>query len=295
MIIISAGAGLGNQMYEYAFYLRMKKQYPKTKVYLDPDYAFVYAHNGFEVESIFGLKSERAKREDVYRIGDGSFLANTKEYKSFGAKIKRKMGIHKKSFIIQKDFTEFYPEVLRLNPIKDWYLYGPFANSRYFDSIKDEVCDIYTFPAIDKNNRNTIEKIQKTYSVSLHIRRGDYLKEGVVTLGIDYYKKAIDIIAQKCGKKEEEMDFFVFSDDLEYVNKLFGTKENYHIISENKGKNSFRDMQLMSKCQHNITANSTFSFWGAYLNKNKDAIVVSPKEPFKGCLHPFACEEWIKI
>lgn len=282
-------------MYEYAFYLRMKKQYPKTKVYLDPDYAFVYAHNGFEVERIFGLESERAKREDIYRIGDSSFLANTKEYKSFVAKIKRKMGIHKSSFIMQKDYTEFYPQVFMLNPLKDWYLYGPFANSFYFDSIEEDVRNIFVFPTIDSINRKTMDRIQKTDSVSLHIRRGDYLTEGVGILGIDYYRKAIEIITQKCGKEEKDMDFFVFSDDSEYANQVFGTKGNYHIITENKGENSYRDMQLMSECKHNITANSTFSFWGAYLNKRKDAVVVCPKEPFKGCMHPFACEKWIKI
>ena len=89
--------------------------------------------------------------------------------------------------------------------------------------------------------------------------------------------------------------FFVFTDDIEYAEKLFYDTSKFIIVKGNSGRNSYRDMQLMSLCRHNITANSTFSFWGAYLNRNNDKIVVAPDIPFSGTKNPFICDDWIRI
>ena len=86
-----------------------------------------------------------------------------------------------------------------------------------------------------------------------------------------------------------------FSDDIDYVRNNFGWVENLYIVSGNIGGNSYRDMQLMSLCAHNINANSTFSFWGAYLNRNPNKIVIAPRRPVNRCKYPFACEGWIMM
>ena len=91
--------------------------------------------------------------------------------------------------------------------------------------------------------------------------------------------------------------FFVFSNDHDFCRKLFDGRIKYEIVDGNIEKDSFRDMQLMSNCKHNIIANSTFSFWGAYLNKNPEKIVIAPNLGVGVTEHnvPFACPEWIKI
>ena len=93
-----------------------------------------------------------------------------------------------------------------------------------------------------------------------------------VSLGRDYYEKAVDYIKEKV----ENPRFFIFSDDVDFVNKEFDWLSDKCIVTGNEGDESYRDMQLMSLCKHNITANSTFSQWGALLNKNKDHITVYP-------------------
>ncbi|MBR3307241.1 MAG: alpha-1,2-fucosyltransferase [Lachnospiraceae bacterium] len=295
MIIISAGAGLGNQMFEYAFYLAMKDRYPNTKVCIDPDYAFVSAHNGYEVEEIFGLRSDRAGIKDIDRIGDVAYLANAESYGSLFSKLRRKLKLKKASFLMQKDFTEFYPEYLDLDSGKSWYLFGPFANYKYFDDIKEIVTQAFIFPEIDEKNRQKAELIMNSTSVSVHVRRGDYVEQGVKTLDREFYDAAVNLICRETGKCEEEITLFVFSDDGDYVKRLFDDKKKVVFVGGNTGKNSFRDMQLMSLCQHNIIADSTFSFWGAYLNRNPDKIVIGPDRPFKGFKNPFSCDDWIRL
>ncbi len=125
------------------------------------------------------------------------------------------------------------------------------------------------------------EEISQTNSVSIHIRRGDYLLEnGAIEMG--YYSKAIRKLEQIEELSEDEFDFYVFSDDERFAKEIFGKIKNYHIIDGNTGNKSYRDMQLMSLWKHNIVANSTFSFWGAYLNKNSDKVVIAPSIPFGG-------------
>ena len=295
MIIVSAGAGLGNQMFEYAFYLKLKKQYPAISIYLDPDYAFVPAHNGYEVEEIFGLNSNRPTKEEILLVGDKSYLANIDGYTSIFNKLRRKLKIRKKTFLIQKDFTEYYPEFLELDSEKSWYLYGPFANYKYFSDIKEEVLKAFSFPEIDEKNRWIAEQIKNNQSISVHVRRGDYVDQGVDTLKSSFYDNAIELIKQKTLLKDDDITIYIFSDDRDYVQKIFKDRKNVVFVEGNTGKCSYRDMQLMSMCRHNIIADSTFSFWAAYLNSNPQKIVVGPERPFKGFKNPFTCDDWIRL
>lgn len=295
MIIISVGAGLGNQMFEYSFFLRMKSVYPETGIFIDPDYAFPSAHNGYELESVFGIQAEKTDKKNVFRYGDAAYLLNSSEKNLLVNKIRRKLGIKKSSFFAQKDFTEYYPELLSLDISKSWYLFGPFANSAYFSEIEDEIKGRFVFPDIDKHNEQLAWGITHSESVSIHVRRGDYVEWGIDTLSKEYYHRAIELIIEKKGIPKEKIRFFVFSDDEKYVKELFCGVDNVNYVTGNTGLNSFRDMQLMSLCKHNIIADSTFSFWGAYLNKNPDKIVVGPNRPFKGCKNPFSCDDWFRL
>ncbi len=188
----------------------------------------------------------------------------------------------------------FCPEIYSLRSInKDIYLEGYWQNENYFKGIQNIIRKEFV------PKKEISEKIDNQKSVSLHIRRGDYVKDEntkkiFAVLGLDYYKNAIDLIAKKIGNPE----IFVFSDDIPWV------KENLKIdlpVRFVENKEDYEDMWLMSRCQHHIIANSSFSWWGAWLGNNPDKIVIAPKQWFakeemekrKG--FDIVPENWIKI
>ena len=161
--------------------------------------------------------------------------------------------------------------------------------------IKEKVLQTFVFPDIDEKNKDIAKQIENSQSISVHVRRGDYVEQGVDTLKGSFYDRAIEIIKQKTTLKDEDIKIYVFSDDKEYVQKLFKDRSNVIFVDGNTGKDSYRDMQLMSMCRYNVIADSTFSFWGAFLNRNVQKIVIGPDRPFKGFKNPFSCDDWIKL
>ena len=164
--------------------------------------------------------------------------------------------------------------------------------------MEDELQEVFQFPIIkDKNNLEIINKIKNCNSVSVHIRRGDYLIDTNYRMfgGIcdeNYYAEAFKIIK----KYVQNPTFFIFSDDIEWSKMHICQKENCYFVTINKKEDSWKDMFLMSICKHNIIANSTFSWWGAYLNKNKSAIVISPDIFIKTDINSDIYKEnWIKL
>jgi hypothetical protein len=150
--------------------------------------------------------------------------------------------------------------------------------------IQDKIRTDFQFNKItDEVNLNHIQKIQDCNSVSLHIRRGDYISiqknaSKFIALDIQYYENAI----KKISSLISNPIFFVFSDDVDWVKQNLKSEFETHYISNNNTKTtSYIDMQLMSMCQHNIIANSTFSWWAAWLNSNTNKIVISPSKWFQ--------------
>ena len=290
MIIISMGGGLGNQMFEYAFAFSMGKKYPETEIKFDIKYGFPRSHNGIEIFNIFGIIPQIASYDEIKKLTGRFPLYGEKIKLSIYDRMVRKLHFYPRSLWIQRDYTQYYDIVNNLDSSKSYYMYGPFANYRYFRDYGDEIVRRYHFPEVSGSNKKYENEIKKSNSVSIHIRRGDYVKEGIQLAGDDYYNKAISII----NKKIDNPKFFVFSDEIEYSRKLLKDYECVFVEGNTKS-NSFIDMQLMSMCKHNIIANSTFSFWGGYLNNNVNKIVIAPNLPFSGCSCAFTCDEWINI
>ncbi len=294
MMVVCFGDGLGNQMFQYAFFYSLKKRYSSSYIKMDINYIYGSAmHNGFELDSVFGIKREECAHAEALILAD-YFPQYLKRYIpiNFFHKVRRVLLGVKKTFIVQEDATVFYPEVYQLNPLYSYMFKGNWINEKYFQEYRDELMNIFTFPPFDDDqNRLYMNEILAANSVSIHIRRGDYLQSPLYTLGIKYIQTAVQIINQKVNTPK----YFVFTDDPEYVSKHFSFIDNMTVINGNKGKKSFRDMQLMSLCKHNIIANSTFSFWGAYLNRNTDKIVIAPRKAANKLKNPFACNDWIKI
>lgn len=293
MIIISFGCGLGNQMFEYAFYLSMKKVYPNVEIKADMQYALPIEHNGYELEKIFGICIEESTLREVLKYSE--YIPRKKKYFMLRVLrfIRKKFGRAKKSFYVQKDFTEFYSDVYSLEAEKNYYLLGIWGNEKYFLGMEHILKnDVFVFPMERLNHRSKEYKDMiesKETSISVHIRKGDFVQYNNPILSRVYYEKAMKIVREKYSN----ITFFVFSDDEIYAKELLIELDNVVFINGNYGNDSWMDMYLMSICKHNIIANSSFSFWGAYLNKNINKLVIAPNVAFRNCKNAFTCKEWI--
>lgn len=294
MFIVCFGDGLGNQMFQYAFYKAMKKNYPENDVFMDVFRIYGKPiHNGFELDQIFGIEKEEVQLAKALRLAD--YWPNTKlSYKVMNRihGLRRYLLGPKESHVRQDDPTAFYKEVFNLSTLKSYILCGNWVNEKYFQPYRSEILEDFKFPAF--SNQRNIEysnRMQNSESVSVHIRKGDYLGSGMINLPVEYYRMA----KIEMEKRVMSPHYFIFTDDKTAIDEYLLLFDNYTIIENNRGNQSFRDMQLMSVCKHNIIANSTFSFWGAYLNQNRQKVVIAPNKAKTDFRNPFACDEWILV
>ena len=166
---------------------------------------------------------------------------------------------------------------------------SPLSSEEVKEKIKKTNLERYGSENVGSNEMIK-EKIRNTNSVSIHVRRGDYCQLGLDIVGKEYYKKALDIIFSKVV----EPQVFVFSDAD--VKDMFCDLKNINLnyITTNKKEKSFVDMYLMSECKHNIIANSTFSYWGAWINNNPEKIVIRPKMQTKD-RETWKVQDWILL
>ena len=282
MKIISINSGLGNQMFQYAFYIFLKNEIKiKSKIMFRID---CHAHNGFELERIFSnIKIKRAPYLlkfiiKVYFLLDKISMRFLKKH------------LKLKWFFIVRDPKGYRIAYTNEKVYKEsfYFLCLLFNIKYYYDNNKEIIFERFQFPVIkDKKNLEILNKIETTNSVSLHVRLGDHL-QNIHAFNLsksNYY----DLAIQEIKSRVKNPHFFIFSDEVDKCRNFFKDLKDCYFIDWNKDKNSYRDMQLMSLCKHNIMANSSFSFWGAYLNKNKDKTVIGLKEYM-----PYP-DEWIKI
>ena len=160
-------------------------------------------------------------------------------------------------------------------------LTGYFQTEKYFTTYHNELCELFIPSEPLSTYQNSVkEMIEKSKSLSLHIRRGDYLSntEALKTHGIcniDYFNRAVNYLI-KTEEVDNKTKFFIFSDDINWCRENISfTNEMIFVVGDNQAPE--KDMYLMSLCDNNIISNSTFSWWGAWLNKNKDKVVIAPK------------------
>ena len=168
----------------------------------------------------------------------------------------------------------FDPKVLELDRA---YLVGWWQSEKYFKGVKDEVRKAFTFKHVNLSEEmlSYKEAMENSNSVSVHIRRGDYLQVDEVYGGIcteEYYKKAM----KKMQEDVPNCHFFIFTNDVPWVKKHM-QGENITVVEGNDEDAGYIDMYLMTCCKHYILANSSFSWWGCYLNASKDKKVIAPK------------------
>lgn len=292
MLIVALNGGLGNQMFQYAFYLACCEHYKDIIIKVDTSMLKKSVHNGLELVDVFGINLDICERKDVARCAEFAPLnmwgnkVLTNLYR-----IRRYFFGTKNSYIHQENATCYYKEVFELNRLYSYYLDGIWANEMYFKSISEKIKKTFVFKAtLNEKNLKIKERIENSNSVSIHIRLGDYKKYKNGVLPISYYKNAISYIEEHVRNPQ----FFIFSDDINEARKIIKQKNSY-FIDGNIGRANYLDMYLMSLCKNNIITNSTFSFWAAYLNNNPGKVVVYPQIPFMDCKYPYACENWVMI
>jgi hypothetical protein len=172
----------------------------------------------------------------------------------------------------------YNPDIAGVGP--NTYLHGYFQSEKYFTQIEDIIrreLSIKTPPS-DENTR-WLKMVNQPNSVSLHVRRGDYIAAGnaYAVCDHDYYKRAIDLIASKL---DADPSVFIFSDDPAWAKENIKLGYKPQVSAHNDGSKPYEALRLISHCPHNITANSPFSWWGSWLNNNPEKIIVAPKAWF---------------
>lgn len=304
MIIVQLMGGLGNQLQQYALYKHLESE--GIDVRLDVSW--------FDESRQKNMAAPR--RLELSDFGGISYVTpnNSEVSKLIGSddirgKIRRKL--FKNSIKVFDENGRIYvPELIDgilSGRTKDLYLRGYFACDYYYASILPKIRDDIDFNISENGNYPAIQKIandmSKTESVSIHLRRGDYLDSinqemfgGICT--DRYYEGCIGYFIEKMAQNTE-LTFFIFSDDISYAHEFAAKMRTSNhdlpimvvdVASDGQNNN---DMYLMSRCKHNITANSTFSFWGARLNNNIDKIVFRPTKHRND--HIFEYEEMKKL
>lgn len=191
----------------------------------------------------------------------------------------RIIGVQQIQYIKERKLN-FQPEILSLGD--DIYLDGYWQSEKYFLEIEDVIRKEFSLVnTLTSASQDIAEQIKDCESVSIHVRRGDYVSDPKTNsvhgvCGVEYYYSAIDVI----NKKIDSPHFFIFSDDLNWACCNIKIDAPTIYVRSNNCLKDYEDMYLMSKCKHHIIANSSFSWWGAWLNENPEKIVIVPRKWF---------------
>jgi hypothetical protein len=266
MIIVKIMGGLGNQLQQYALAEKLESMGKQVKLDISE-----YEHpeamgtpRQLELKHFPGITYECCTEEEKQQLlGKPDIFS----------RIRMRLDPDRRR--LYRETPVMYDEAIF--SFQDMYLEGYFACEKYYIDRIDVLREKLAFPVKEGSvNARMAAAMAEEESVSIHLRRGDYLNpenqsifEHICT--DSYYAKAEEYIRQRC----EHPHFYVFSDDTAYAADRYRGEE-YTIVDVNHGEDNYFDMYLMSRCRHNICANSTFSFWGARLNSHPDKITVRP-------------------
>lgn len=288
MIIVNIACGLANRMFQYSYYLYLQKLGYDVKA--DFYRTARLEHENVEWNSVFpNAPILQASAWDVFKTGGGSDVVSRirRRYFPFICKV--------------KSLSAFEAPLPDRNG-HSVYMMGVFQNAEMVEKVHEEVSEAFGFrPLADSRNLALAEEMQGCQSVAIHVRKGkDYMSRiwYQKTCPVEYYRKAIGVMNENLDNPR----FYVFTDNPEWVKENFADFE-YTLVQGNpvSGYGSHFDMQLMSLCRHNICSNSTYSWWGAYLNKNKGKSVILPEVWFNpdSCKEytsrQIQCKEWIAL
>jgi hypothetical protein len=260
MIIVKITGGLGNQLFQYALARALSLKL-ECELVLDISFYPQQTLRKYELDK-FNVKARLATDQEVRKAGAGNH---------FIARIIRKLGL---TSVLYPKYIKELESIRYVSRIDECtagcYLDGYWQNPDYFEAYKKELwADFVPVESISKPAVVWLDKINKTESVSLHVRRGDYVESTHTnsvhgTCSLTYYRKAIEYIHHKVNSPT----FYIFSDDIQWCKDNFDFIENVYFVDNTCS--AIDDLVLMQNCKANIIANSTFSWWGAWLNLSQN-------------------------
>jgi hypothetical protein len=286
MVITKLIGGLGNQMFQYAIGIGLAK---RNNDVLKLDITGFGHQEGFATPrkyalNCFNIEENFATKEEIMRFKYGNYLSSKLKLPS------------RKTYVREKRINYFDENVY--NHQGDTYLEGYWQTEKYFADIRKTIVSDFSLRDEKDLDKALLADVANSNSVSLHVRRGDYVSDkgtnqfhGVC--GLPYYLEAIAYLKEKISKPT----LYVFSDDIRWVKENLKTDLQIKYVSNGQIKD-YEELILMSKCKHNIIANSSFSWWGAWLNGNPNKIVIAPKKWFaneKANSPDMVPGSWLKI
>lgn len=271
MIIVSLNSGLGNQMFQYATGMALASR-NNTSLILDLSWFEANTARHYQLHHFAITAREVSERE------------KTKFTSVYDGICKKAVRYMAKKYLNRRLYREAHfnydPELFRRK--KNTWIEGYWQSEKYFGAIAQDITREFRIRTpLSAKTIETKKLIYSTESVSVHVRRGDYVAEDNRKkihgpLEISYYARALDIIA----RKTKYPHLFIFSDDMSWVKENLRFEYPATYVDHNDESTGFEDLHLMSGCRHNVIANSTFSWWGAWLNRNPSKIVIAPKQWF---------------
>lgn len=260
MVIVKIIGGLGNQMFQYACGRALAEFY-HVHLQLDLRGFKKYKLHQYLLDK-FSITAKTANESELIKIvhPEHQFLK-----KLFGQQRNEYRVIREKSLAYDPALTAHGPNI---------YLDGYWQSEKYFINIRDIILKEFQLrQPLDLENYQYLNSMTSSQSVSLHVRRTDYINNPLYEkCTLNYYQQALATIA----KRSPNLHLFVFSDDPDWVKNNIKTSFPTTFITNNIGKANYLDLVLMSKCHHHIIANSTFSWWGAWLGSRTDGVVIAP-------------------
>jgi hypothetical protein len=282
-VILYMDGGLASQMTAYVFYKQIEKLGYKPE--LDLTWFDRFGRDRYLLNEVFQIKASECNDLGRYKIYNSGNLFAKAFRKSKLINLAILVGVVPKIHYSVK--PRYLGHVFDLDAVDEvikragtTYLWGYWGFTRFIEEAPDEMRVVFQFPKIaDYRNSKVLEEITSCNSVSLHVRKGDYLKypDTFENLSLSYYRRAIHEVKNRTS----HLVFYIFSNDIEWCKKntieLGLENEEVVFVSGNEGSDAYIDMNLMSHCCHNICANSGFSLWAAFLNDNQHKTVVVPK------------------
>ncbi len=280
MIIIQMAGGLGNQMFQYALYKQLTGMGKTVK--MDDEAGFREDAQRNPALAAFGIAYERASRQEIEEMTDSSM--------AFTARVRRKLfGRQRRAYFEENKC--FQPKIFDWDDI---YLEGYWQSEKYFRDVGNLLKKEFSLESVRRNHDNGyglseeaeryLNRIEQGESVSIHVRRGDYLLPqnqdlfGNICTDM-YYENAV----KKMMESRPDCTFYLFTNDNQWAAARLRERKDFPIVLvELPGNRDYETLMLMSRCRHNILANSSFSWWASYLNDNPDKQVIAPAEWMNG-------------
>ncbi len=275
MIISHIIGGLGNQMFQYAAGRALSLERGQSLRLDISGFAGYGLHQGFELQRIYNCPVEIATENEVRSILGWQFSSGIRRIVA-----RSSMSVLRRNEFVVEPHFHYWPGINHVP--QNCYLAGYWQSEKYFQSHAAVIRADFTFrPPLTQRNAELVEQIGSLNAISLHVRRGDYATNPKTTAthglcALEYYQSAIEYIS----KRIDQPNFYIFSDDTVWARENLKIDFPCRYVVHNEGPESYNDMRLMSLCKHHIIANSSFSWWGAWLNPDPDKIVVAPRKWF---------------